>query len=205
MDSGSTQAGHSPEFGNSCLATENVADGPIPMANGSPHRKRPNLISPDYAGAHLPCTKPVFDLEKARNNFVHLGSLRRIVLDHVVDKRLHKLEPMIFLSHISKNDPSVTDVDKPGYNIFKLSSRNSKCLWEMGYTSSCRPGARARICRLLSNGRQAEAHCRTITAGKTEIDEKVYRWPSGPRIRLRLVKISTLTHLDKVKRFEYMF
>lgn len=65
---------------------------------------------------------------------------------------------MIFLSHKSKNDPLVTDSDKPGYNIFELSSRGSKRLWGTGYTSSCRPGARAQICRLLAKGRRAEVH-----------------------------------------------
>ena len=41
-----------------------------------------------------------------------------------------------------------------------------------------------------------------IMAGKTEDDEKVSRWPSGPRIHLCLVvKISTSTHLDGVNRF----
>jgi len=137
-----------------------------PMTNDSPHRKRPNLISPDYAGAQLPCTKLAFDLEKVRNNFVHLRSFRGIVLDYVVDKRLHKLEPMIFLSHISKNDPSVTDVDKPGYNIFELSSRDSKRLWETEFTSSCRPGARAQIYRLLAKGRRAEVHWWDHNGGK---------------------------------------
>ena len=41
-----------------------------------------------------------------------------------------------------------------------------------------------------------------IITGKTEIDEKISRWPSASRIRLRLVpKISTSVYLDGVKRF----
>ena len=73
---------------------------------------------------------------------------------------------MIFLSRMSKNGASVPDLDKPVYNIFELSSRDSKHLWETGYTASCRPGARAQICRLLAKGRRAEAHWRDHNGGK---------------------------------------
>jgi hypothetical protein len=200
---GSTQADHSLGFRNSCLATENVADGPTPMTNGSPHRKRPNLISPDYAGAQLPCTKLAFGPEKTRNNLIHLRSPRGVVLDHIVDKWLHKLKPVIFLSQSKvrtvPRSQTYTDLDIISPNQApeivnvcrkRITPRLAVLVFGRGFVTSLQ-----RFVERWSIGG-------IIIAGKTEIDEKISRWPSAPRIRLRLVpKISTSVYLDGVKRF----
>jgi len=93
-------------FGNSCLATKDVADGAIPMPNRSPGSDWPELVFTGYPRSQLPRIEFALDLRKSSDNFVHGRTLRGIILDHIGHERFHKLEAFVFLHKVFSNQVS---------------------------------------------------------------------------------------------------
>jgi hypothetical protein len=84
-------------FGNSCLATQNVADGMIPMPNRSPGRDRPELVFAGYPRSQLPRTEFAPNLRKSSDNLVHSRTFRRVILNHIGHERFNELETLVLL------------------------------------------------------------------------------------------------------------
>jgi len=90
-------------FWKSRLEGNDIAYGPIPVANRSPRGDRPNLIVASHPGAELPCTESVHYLGETIYNLVHSRTLLRILLDHVGDERFHEFEAMVLLMCMTQN------------------------------------------------------------------------------------------------------
>ena len=80
-----------------------IAYGPIPVANRSARADRPDLIVASHPGAKFPCTELILYLGKTIYNLVHRRTLLRILLDHVGDQCFHEFEPMVLLIYMAQN------------------------------------------------------------------------------------------------------
>ena len=86
-----------------CLASEDITNGMVPMGNEPPCRDGPDLIVAPHPGAKFPSAELASDLSKASNDLIHVGALGWVFLVHVIDKRLHGLEAIVFLARRSQN------------------------------------------------------------------------------------------------------
>src|SRR6266852_6815639 len=99
-------------FGNGCLATQDIADGMIPMPNRSPGSEWPELVFAGHPRSQLPRTEFHPDLSESSDHFVHGRTLRGISLNHVGHQWFHELKPLIFLGfnlsarHVTRRDES---------------------------------------------------------------------------------------------------
>jgi hypothetical protein len=84
-------------FWKSRFTGNDIANGPIPMADRSPRGNRPDLIVTSHPGAKLPCTESALYLGETIYNLVHSRTLLRILLHHVGDKWFHEVEAMVLL------------------------------------------------------------------------------------------------------------
>jgi len=90
-------------FWKSWFAGNDIAYGPIPVANRSPRGDRPDLIVASHSGAKLPCTESALYLGETIYNLVHSRTPLGILLDHVGDEWFHELETMILLMCMTQN------------------------------------------------------------------------------------------------------
>jgi hypothetical protein len=90
-------------FWKSRFAGNDIAYGPIPMANRSPRSDRPDLIVASHPGAKLPCTESLPYLGETIYNLVHSRTLLRILLDHVGDECFHEFEAIVLLIYMAQN------------------------------------------------------------------------------------------------------
>jgi hypothetical protein len=67
------------------------------MGDGPPCCDGPDLNVASYPGPKFPGAELASDFSKTSNDLIHVGTLRRVFLDHIGDKRLHKLEAMVSL------------------------------------------------------------------------------------------------------------
>ena len=100
-------------FGNSRLATKDVADGTIPMPNRSPGSERPGFVVAAHSRSQLPRAEFAFDLRKSSDNVVHGRTLRGVILDHIGHERFHELKTFVFLD-LSVSTADLEERRKPG-------------------------------------------------------------------------------------------
>lgn len=89
--------GRSLGLGNSCLASENITYGTVPMGDGPPCRNGPEINVARNLGTKCPKTEPLSDLSKASDDLIHVGALGRVLLDHIGNEWLHEFEAIVFL------------------------------------------------------------------------------------------------------------
>jgi hypothetical protein len=68
-----------------------------PKASGDFPKKADNkiFVSLDKARSELRLAQSLSNHLKLGNDFVHVGSLRRIILDHIGDQRMNELQPQL--------------------------------------------------------------------------------------------------------------
>jgi len=93
-------------FGNSRLATKDVANGTIPMPNRSPGSGWPEFVFAANPRSQLPRTEFASDLRKSSDNFIHGRTLRGVILDHIGHERFHELKTFVFLYKVFSNQVS---------------------------------------------------------------------------------------------------
>ena len=67
------------------------------MRHGPPGCDEPDVSVASYPGAKFPSAELVSDFSKTGNDLIHVGTPRRIFVDHIGNKWLQKLETMVFL------------------------------------------------------------------------------------------------------------
>jgi hypothetical protein len=90
-------------FWKSRFEGNDIAYGPIPVANRSPRGDRPDLIVASHSGAKPPGTESALYLGETIYNLVHSRTLLRILLDHVGDEWFHEFETMVLLMCMTQN------------------------------------------------------------------------------------------------------
>ena len=191
-------------FGNSRLATKDVADGAIPMPNRSPGCERPEFVFAAHSRSQLPRTEFAPDLRKSSDNVVHGRTLRGVILDHIGHERFHELKTFVFLGL------SVSMVrfggKKKALDLHKVFSNQVS---QIVYISGKWVTTLRHI--LVLWGRLVAATIRfvewwpidgIIPTRQAEVDKKVLRRTSCSCIPCSLSKkVSTAVDLDGVKGF----